>query len=713
MNPKKNSTIKSIGSMLSANKLPLIGTLLFVVAYYIYAQFSNGFYQHDEAAHFVNMKGFWHNPHSVLGNWAKPGYKLIYAIPALFGEQMVVLTNCIFAAFTSFLVYKILELRNSKYAYLGFLLLAFQPLWIQLSSRNYSELISAFLLALAVYLHYRKSFNWAIFVLSYITLIRQELYPIVALYGLYLLVNKKYLSVVYALIPQVLITVWAFLKSGSLMYIYNSVIGTSEAIADAYPRQGFDHYFLMSQIIFGAIALTLALAFLWIKILKKDFKDWAVVLPALLFFLLHCLFNSQTLEFGPASGGNLRYIIIISPLIAIMGAQLFDDLKDFDKRYLMLIVLIPLAIVVGTTMSFEHNNIKYSDVKDYTPLYFVLLSSAVILIPLKKKSNQIVLAAIIVLMFFQSVAMLKPYKLSNEDKTMKRVAEWYEKELKPNNKNAYFGEKDQVFASHVLFNYYQGKSKFDFEKPLERISSTALDTAAIGSVIIWESHYSYRPKLRKTSLHFQYFLDRPFEYTNIKNFAKDRFSVKVFVKTNNPDENFNAGKKSFDAKKYDEALESFTKVVKINPDNYMALYYCGQCYQNKRDLNKALQYYSESLEINKNFGKAYYARGSVYLNGRKPDLAITEFNKALQFESNNATYHFMKGNAYFSKQAYKEASTSYIAAINLNKRFATAYHNLGLCQIRQNNNTAGCTNLKNALKLGFKQAQKSIDQYCK
>ncbi len=161
-----------------ANRIPLILSICLAIFYFIFSKFSEGFYQHDEAAHFVNMRSFWYDPFSVLGNWAKPGYKLIYAIPALFGEQVVIFVNCLFSAFTSFFVYKILKQIKSEFALLGFFLLAIQPFWIQLSFRNYSEIITAFLLTLAIYLHYKKSVNWAIFILRLYYLNSTEILPV-------------------------------------------------------------------------------------------------------------------------------------------------------------------------------------------------------------------------------------------------------------------------------------------------------------------------------------------------------------------------------------------------------------------------------------------------------------------------------------------------------------------------------------------------------
>ena len=129
------------------------------IAYIVFSFFSDGFYQHDEAAHFINMRTFWYNPEIILGNWAKPGYKLIYVVPSLAGPFAVLSLNAIFSALTAFFTYKIAEKLSFKMPLVAFVLMASQPLWIQLSFRNYSEVPTAFLLSVAVWFFYRNEKN--------------------------------------------------------------------------------------------------------------------------------------------------------------------------------------------------------------------------------------------------------------------------------------------------------------------------------------------------------------------------------------------------------------------------------------------------------------------------------------------------------------------------------------------------------------------------
>ena len=120
----------------------LAGTLGVAAIYYLYSGRSEGFYQHDEAAHFLNMLDFWRQPSLILDNWAKPGYKIIFVLPALLGHRAAIMLQCVIAASACYLSARLADILGSPRPALSFLLLAFQPLWLQLSFCSYSLLNS-------------------------------------------------------------------------------------------------------------------------------------------------------------------------------------------------------------------------------------------------------------------------------------------------------------------------------------------------------------------------------------------------------------------------------------------------------------------------------------------------------------------------------------------------------------------------------------------
>ncbi len=528
------NTEKNIFNTLTNNQLLGI-TLGLAALYFLYSRNANGFYQQDEAAHFVSMKGFWHNPNSILSNWAKPGYKILYALPSLLGADFVMFINCLVSAFACFFAYKIAQLLDSKIAILAFILTATQPLWINLAFRNYSELITALLLCISLYFHLKNKFVIASLIASYIAFIRQEFYPILGLYFIYLAVNRQFLSAVLLGVFPLIQQVWGMALTGDPFYLFTQIFGTSEQISGQYPRKGFLHYFKMSITIFGSIGVTLWVAYLctWtferIENLKNKMKfgdairDKAnfILVVSVLYFLMNCIFNSQTLKLGPATGGNLRYLLIISPLVAILGTLQVEKFKESQYKKPILILVCLFTLLVAIFMTHPHNFVIFDEKqRDWIPLLGVMAGVFLMFLPLKPSQDLIGLSAIAVVFVLLTV---RPFKLSDEDKTCKLLARWYENHVSAK------GEPPQLFVHHEMFYYFLGKTPYDFKSKPKAIEEKFLKDAPKGSLIIWDSHYSYRPKMRPESLMYEYFSEKPTQYELMNQLVADDQSFGVLI----------------------------------------------------------------------------------------------------------------------------------------------------------------------------------------
>jgi hypothetical protein len=120
---------------------------------------------------------------------------------------------------------------------------------------------------------------------------------------------------------------------------------------------------------------------------------------------------------------------------------------------------------------------------------------------------------------------LKPIKLSKEDKKCQEVAEWYKAYEKAN------GEP-QLLYHHDMFSYYLNKPKGSFKTPVKFISAENAEKLPKGSLILWDSHYGYRPELRKTDVTYEYFTQKPEQYELLQQFVSEdqTFGTLVFRK---------------------------------------------------------------------------------------------------------------------------------------------------------------------------------------
>ena len=536
----------------SDDKKALWLTLVVFLCYVGYSFLSKGFYQHDEIGHYFNMREFWNNPNIILGNSAKTGYKLIYVIPALLGNKFLVFFNSAITAFTCFIVYKIAKLIGSKFAWLAFFMLALQPYWIQLSFRNYADTFSGFVLASTLFFHFKKKYIGAALLLSFAGIVRQEFLLLIPIYGVWHLLNKRWLCFILLGIFPLINNIWGFMATGEPLYLLTASTKTAARYADEWPRQGFDHYFKLSIVIWGAtqcfLLIVLFLQFMAKRAdqFKKDefAKDYPqsndrsnsilfLSVPFIFYFLVHCIFNWESIKLGAATGGNLRYMTAIAPIVSLLGVYALDQYKYLSKKTFIWVGGAIYLLCVALFMSYYHNNvilITEADRQtgeaaphDYVPLLFSIATFICLLMLPKQKS---LTTAFIVTSFLFIVFAVRPFKQTPEDVTMEKITSSMISKK-------YIDQNRTIYVNHTLFKYFYDKKKHGVYKNQLYMDSLTLETAPVGSIVIWESHYGYRPKLNKYAVPADYFQRRPTQFTLLQNniSSDQRFQVVVFEKT--------------------------------------------------------------------------------------------------------------------------------------------------------------------------------------
>lgn len=500
----------------------LLITLLMAIASYIFSYFYTSFYQGEEGAQYMNALGFWHSPSSILGNWPKTGWKLIYAPAVLFGKQGVLITNCLVSAFTAFFTYKIAARISGKKTLLPMLLLFTQSLWFLLSFKFYSETLTALLLSIALYLYYCNRYFFFSLIISYVLLLRQEFIFILPFFAVIMVKKKKWLSFFTLGLFPILYNCWGWYVTGDLFYSVHESQRTAALYKSSYPRQGFDHYFIMSGTIFNYVVITLVVLYLSQIILRQVKKiDWPLMVPALGFILLHCLFNLQAVEILTSTGGNLRYMLVVSPLMAVLAARAVDNLQYTQKKLLPLLFLIPLFVVVAGTMTYTHNWVVMdtdSSDRDFLPLLFCGATIVMVMLIPSLRRLQIILC---VMCIASLLFTIKPEELCcDENFEQKKIAAYITQSRL---------DQKPIYQSLALFNYFVGKNAWDFPAGNFAINGdSSLSNAPAGAIIIWDTHYA--TKYGKVEM--QYFQNNKTSYKVLKQFTSEdqTFAAVVFEK---------------------------------------------------------------------------------------------------------------------------------------------------------------------------------------
>lgn len=471
------------------NRMALAISGLAAVGYYLYSYKSTGYYQHDEIAHLMNMYEFWDRPAAILGNWPKTGYKLVYALPALLGTKFLLILNCLFAGLACFLAYKTTELFDKRYALLAAVLLATQPMWIEISFRNYADSFSGLILIAALYYHYREKFIIAGLLLSFSTLVRQEFFLIAIPYGIYLLTQKRWLAAVLMGSFPFLYNVWGAIETGDTLYLITSSKATSDLYSEQFARHGFFHFWRMSMIVWGAVPVVLSILFTSQTIqatLKKKLRltfsqnPWFLLVPALIYLLIHSLFNWDALALGASP--NLRYMNGISPVLAVMGAVALSSLeKTRENNKIHLGIIAACLLLYALFAAHPHNGIVLNEEEtDYSLLFLAAIAAGLLLLKLSVQQGLLLFSGIALV---SGLLPVQPKKPGNEDMAIQSMVKWITKQKK---------DDAMLFTNHTVVPYFYDKIAGHLPKEMKSLDSAAIASAPVGTLVIIESHYSLR-----------------------------------------------------------------------------------------------------------------------------------------------------------------------------------------------------------------------------
>ena len=131
------------------------------------------------------------------------------------------------------------------------------------------------------------------------------------------------------------------------------------------------------------------------------------------------------------------------------------------------------------------------------------------------------------------------------------------------------------------------------------------------------------------------------------------------------------------------AIEAYSYVVELNPNNAVAYNNRGVAYDQRGRFDKAMKDYETSIALNPDFAEAYNNRGVAYRNKNKYDWAIKDYTKAIELNSDYAVAYNNRGNAYDGKGDINRAIDDYNTAIKLDPGYVIAYNNRGRAYSRK------------------------------
>ncbi len=141
---------------------------------------------------------------------------------------------------------------------------------------------------------------------------------------------------------------------------------------------------------------------------------------------------------------------------------------------------------------------------------------------------------------------------------------------------------------------------------------------------------------------------------------------------------FNSGVAFYNQKEFSKAIQSYQKVIELDPTYVEAYNNLGIIYQTIGDADRAFAAYQKATEINPRYQKGYNNLGILLLLQGRYEEAREAFNKALTINPKNIESHINLGILFKKKGQWNEAIESYQKALEIDPLHRETHYNIAL-----------------------------------
>ncbi len=139
-------------------------------------------------------------------------------------------------------------------------------------------------------------------------------------------------------------------------------------------------------------------------------------------------------------------------------------------------------------------------------------------------------------------------------------------------------------------------------------------------------------------------------------------------------------------------------ILKKEPAHREGLYLLAQIQAGEKDFNAALQTYERLIKINPHDGEALFKEGLLYQEQGKYDQVLSVANSFIEKFSKRPEGYHLKGLALYNKKNFKDAIVALQKSVSFQPT-SKAYYLLGLCHYNENEPELAMSQLQRALDL--------------
>jgi len=160
-------------------------------------------------------------------------------------------------------------------------------------------------------------------------------------------------------------------------------------------------------------------------------------------------------------------------------------------------------------------------------------------------------------------------------------------------------------------------------------------------------------------------------------------------------------------------IEDINKVLTLDSNNILALNTLGAILSESENKEIAIGIFNKIICKDSTYALAHNNLAMILLDNNNLDLAITEYTKAINIDAKQALYYYNRSYAYLVQKKFQLALTDLELANRLEPNDPETLNSLAIAYFGLKKNEDACRSWKKAYDLGYTDAKKNLDKYCK
>ena len=407
----------------------------------------------DSYGHYLIAKNAWKHPYLLLDQWGKPLYTLIALPFAQLGLIGPIILNALCLISSSMLTYQIALKLKWRYAFMGFILTLFSPVFLDNTISALTEPLCATLVILTIYFFVHKKYPLSALIAGFLPYARSEGFIVLgAIFFLLIFVKKKYRTIFQLLLGSLLMNTigWAIEGDPFWVITQNPYINFELSGRNVCGSGGLFHYMYAGHYTFGFFVCLILpvsiLYFAWNYLRNKQLRDDNILLLIAIFLLY---FGAHVYIWWKGMMGSCGYVRVMTVIAPVVS----------------LIVVYGLDRVNAGVTKVRDQGVK----KVFNVLVFLFMINT-IYAP------------------YRYYAYRYPLEISEEQKLYHALLKWYETQD--------YSGRTKIYL-YPYFSIIANIDPYDKNQHLEFWASS-LQFSKKGDILIWDSHFG--PNESGTSL---------------------------------------------------------------------------------------------------------------------------------------------------------------------------------------------------------------------